>query len=90
MPVKINYHRCNGCKACYNHCPSDLFGWDEEQDLPYIAYPDECWHCGICKMECPVEKAIELTLPLRCWLDINRGLVSKLGPPTEFQWPEEG
>ena len=90
MPVKINYHRCNGCKACYNHCPADLFGWDEERDIPYIAYPDECWHCGICKMECPVEKAIELTLPPQCWLEINKRFISKLSAPTEFQWPEEG
>jgi adenylylsulfate reductase subunit B len=28
-----------------------------------VAYPDECWHCGACVMDCP-EKAIRLVLPL--------------------------
>lgn len=89
MPVKINYRKCNACKACYSYCPSDLFGWDEERDIPYIAYPDECWYCGICKMECK-QNAIELTLPPQCWLEINKGFISKLNAPTELQWPEQG
>jgi NAD-dependent dihydropyrimidine dehydrogenase PreA subunit len=78
MPVKINYHLCRGCKACYRECPADVYGWDKERDIPYTAYPDECWHCGICRMECP-ENAIDLTLPPQCLLDLNVRFLSELG-----------
>ena len=27
------------------------------------AYPDECWHCGVCMMDCPTD-AIRMSLPL--------------------------
>ena len=88
MPVKIDYHACNGCKACYRECPADLFGWDEEQDIPFVAYPGECWHCGICKMECS-ENAVQLTLPPQCYLDINKQFISKMSGPIEIRWPED-
>lgn len=88
MSIKIDYHLCKGCKSCYTECPADLFGWDEEREIPYIAYPDECWHCGVCKLECP-ENAIHLTLPPECWLEINKRFIAKLSPNTEIKWPEE-
>jgi adenylylsulfate reductase subunit B len=78
MPVKINYHLCKGCKACYTECPADVIGWDDEKAIPYIAYPDECWHCGVCKLECPEEAMIH-TLPPQCWIDINKRFISMLG-----------
>jgi len=28
-----------------------------------ITYPEECWHCNACVMECPAE-AIQLRIPL--------------------------
>jgi adenylylsulfate reductase subunit B len=28
-----------------------------------VSYPEECWHCGACMMDCPVD-AIRLELPL--------------------------
>ena len=31
--------------------------------MPKVAYPDECWHCGACMMDCPAE-AIRLNLPI--------------------------
>jgi NAD-dependent dihydropyrimidine dehydrogenase PreA subunit len=27
---KIDYEHCNKCGTCYQHCPMDVFGWDEE------------------------------------------------------------
>ena len=63
MAVKIDYRRCNGCKKCYNICPMDVFTWDEDTKMPVIEYWDECWHCGICFMECP-KRAINVTLPV--------------------------
>jgi NAD-dependent dihydropyrimidine dehydrogenase PreA subunit len=66
MPAVIDYRRCTGCKTCYNHCPLDVFAWDEEIKMPKVAYPEECWHCGICWMECP-KRAIDITLPASLW-----------------------
>lgn len=88
MPVRIDYHACKGCKSCYTQCPADVLGWDKDGDIPYVAYPEECSHCGICKMECP-EDAINLTLPLEGWLDIHKRFISKLSVPSEIRWPEE-
>lgn len=27
-----------GCKVCYEICPMDVFGWDEEKGLPVVLY----------------------------------------------------
>ena len=66
MPAIIDHRRCNGCKTCYNHCPLDVFIWDEELNMPKVAYEEECWHCGICWMECP-KRCIDITFPASFW-----------------------
>ncbi len=63
MPVKIDYGRCNSCRKCYNQCPMDVFVWDEELEMPRVAYEEECWHCGICFMDCP-KRAIDIIYPM--------------------------
>jgi adenylylsulfate reductase subunit B len=63
MPVKIDYHRCIGCKRCYELCPMDVYTWDKEMDMPRTEHENECWHCGICYMECP-KRCIDVTLPV--------------------------
>ena len=52
---------CIGCFKCVEVCPGDVLR--EGERTPVVAYPDECWHCGACMMDCPVE-AIRLGLPL--------------------------
>lgn len=66
MPPKINYKRCVGCRKCYDLCPMDVIIWDDKIDMPVIAYPEECWHCGVCWAECP-KRAIELVYPAAFW-----------------------
>jgi len=44
----------------------DVFTWDEEINMPVVAYEEECWHCGICWMECP-KRAIDITYPASFW-----------------------
>jgi len=39
-------------------------GWDEEKDIPFVKYIDECWYCGNCEIHCP-RHAIDIQLPLR-------------------------
>lgn len=64
--IKIDYHKCTGCKRCYEICPEDIFIWDEETKMPRVARQDECWLCGICFMDCP-KRAIDLIYPPSFW-----------------------
>jgi adenylylsulfate reductase subunit B len=80
MSMIINYHLCKGCKSCYDECPADVIGWDREKEVPYVAYPDECWHCGICKLECR-EKAIRFIMPPQCMIDINKRFIASMFGP---------
>jgi adenylylsulfate reductase subunit B len=45
----------------------DVFTMDDETDSkPVVAYAEECWHCGICWMDCP-KRAIDITIPASFW-----------------------
>lgn len=57
---------CIGCKKCYEVCPPDVFEFDEEKKRPIFVFSDECWYCGACILECPVEGALRMELPLAC------------------------
>jgi len=66
MAAKIEYKACIGCKICYDICPQDVIAWNEEINMPVVAYEEECWHCGICWMECP-KRAIDIIYPVSFW-----------------------
>ena len=66
MTSKIDYRLCTGCKICYEVCPLDIIAWDNEKELPYNAYPDECQLCFICQEECP-DEAIKVKVPIIFW-----------------------
>lgn len=66
MPAKIDLKKCIGCKKCYDLCPLDVFTIDETTNMPVATYNEECWHCGICWMECP-KRAIDITYPASFW-----------------------
>ncbi len=66
MPIKVDYQRCTGCQRCYELCPLDIYIWDEAINMPRVAYEEECWHCGICWMECP-KRAIDIIYPASLW-----------------------
>jgi NAD-dependent dihydropyrimidine dehydrogenase PreA subunit len=42
----------------------DVIYIDEQSGRSYAKYPEECWHCGSCRQECP-EEAIQIRFPLR-------------------------
>ena len=67
---KIDYKHCNGCGACYRDCPMDVFGWDEEKQMPSVAYGAECSCCCFCEVMCS-EVAIDVHLPLHQMLDFG-------------------
>ena len=35
----------------------------KKKKAPKIAYPEECWHCNACVMDCPKKGAIRLRIP---------------------------
>jgi adenylylsulfate reductase subunit B len=59
MPPVIDLNKGQGWGTCDAHCPLDVILFDESTKIPIVKYPDECWHCGSCRLDCPVE-AIEL------------------------------
>jgi adenylylsulfate reductase subunit B len=63
MAPTINQDLCHCCGTCYDICPQDVFGFREDE-IPTVDYPDECWYCGACVLDCPVE-AVALRLPLQ-------------------------
>jgi adenylylsulfate reductase, subunit B len=64
MPPVINKELCTGCGHCEGSCPLDVIYMDESENKSFVKYPDECWHCGSCRQDCP-EGAIEIRFPLR-------------------------
>ena len=63
MPPIINRDRCIACGKCASICCMDVFGPTEPQTIPEVCYPEECWHCRVCVMDCPVQ-AIQMRYPL--------------------------
>ena len=69
---QIDYEYCNGCKACYRNCPSDVFGWDEGKKRPRVDYPGECHYCAVCELEC-LQLAIEVVPPVHARVEYGIG-----------------
>jgi NAD-dependent dihydropyrimidine dehydrogenase PreA subunit len=85
---------CNGCNRCVQICRSDLLSPNPERGRPpVVLYPDECWHCGVCVIECPRPGAITMLHPLNqsvsvAWKRASTGREYRLGmagapPPNE-------
>ncbi|MBI4318646.1 MAG: ferredoxin family protein [Chloroflexi bacterium] len=67
MPPAIDLERCTSCGICDQICPGDLIHINESTGFPVVKYPDECWHCGCCRIDCP-EGAIQIKFPLQMLL----------------------
>jgi len=71
-PIVFDREKCAGCNRCVDACPIDLLlPAGSGCDTPEAGYPDECWYCGCCAMECP-HGAITLRHPLMNrarWID---------------------
>lgn len=64
QPVTFDAEKCIGCLRCMEVCQIDVFLPPAEKGQPpVVAYPDECWYCGCCVMECSRD-AIKLHHPL--------------------------
>ena len=63
MPPIISKDKCSRCGICVKVCPQDVFFGSKEKAVPIVSYPEECWHCNACGLDCP-EEAISLRVPL--------------------------
>ncbi|MBD5416851.1 MAG: ferredoxin family protein [Desulfovibrio sp.] len=63
MPPFIHEDQCKKCLLCVEACQSDVFYGSVRGAVPVVTYPDECWHCNACVIECPTG-AVEIRLPL--------------------------
>ena len=68
MPPVIEKEKCNGCGWCLDICPTDVFGPSNSgDDVPTVRYPEECWHCNACVLDCrPL--AVVLRIPLHAMM----------------------
>lgn len=55
---------CIGCKICYKACWLDVIRWDEEENRPVSAYPEDCVDCNYCEISCPKE-AVHVNIDFR-------------------------
>ncbi|WP_298067319.1 ferredoxin family protein [uncultured Mailhella sp.] len=64
MPPIIDRNKCVGCGTCVDICNSNIFVFDRSVDtVPRVKFPDECWHCDSCVIDCP-KGAVTLRIPL--------------------------
>ena len=63
MPPVINKKNCISCGICVEICPVQVFRQPEKTNPPIVKFPQECWHCNACVLDCP-KKAITLKVPL--------------------------
>jgi NAD-dependent dihydropyrimidine dehydrogenase PreA subunit len=87
---------CVGCNACAGICRSDVLMPNPEKGKPPIVlYPDECWYCGTCVLECKRPGAIKLVHPMNqavsvVWKRKSTGKSYRLGmrrPPAPNMRP---
>jgi len=64
MPPIIDSDKCIACGTCVDICLGDVFYGSKKNEIPIVAYPEECWHESCCVMACPVEGAIRIRTPL--------------------------
>ncbi len=64
MPPVINEDKCICCDRCVDVCSEDVFFGSKQGQIPSVTFPEECWHCNACVLDCPVEGAVKLRIPL--------------------------
>lgn len=61
MPPIVQKERCLVCGLCAEICPMNVLS--KENDQIIVKYPEECWHCRACVIDCP-QQAITMRYPL--------------------------
>ena len=54
MPPVIDEQKCVRCGTCANICNSAILLFDRKSPAPpQVVFPEECWHCEACVVDCP-------------------------------------
>jgi NAD-dependent dihydropyrimidine dehydrogenase PreA subunit len=53
--IEIDETTCIHCKTCFEACFIDVYRWDDIEEHPIIAYPEDCVGCFACEIACPVQ-----------------------------------
>ena len=67
--VIVDEDKCVSCKTCYKACWADVIRWDDQRDLPVIAYPEDCVVCNFCEISCTeaaITVVVDYSLPFPC------------------------
>lgn len=83
MPPVIEKSKCVACNTCAQICVMNVFGPVTPGEIPQVRYPEECWHCRACVMDCP-KGAITLRYPLPMMM------LARTSPRVEQRRKEEG
>lgn len=54
-PISYDEDKCIGCGRCAEVCQCDILVPQGKGKHPIVMYPGECYYCGCCVIECPVE-----------------------------------
>jgi NAD-dependent dihydropyrimidine dehydrogenase PreA subunit len=66
--IEIDMDACKGCKTCMNACFADVIRWNDADNKPVVAYPEDCVWCLACEVACPtqcIEVIPNIPSPLR-------------------------
>ncbi len=62
--ISIDPEFCIACNQCADTCRNSVMVHNPEKDQPpVVMYPDECWFCGCCTINCPTG-AIKMIHPI--------------------------
>lgn len=67
MPPIIDKEKCVFCRTCAEICPLNVLKADKELNRITVRYPDECWHCRACVLDCP-KSAITMRYPISAFM----------------------
>ena len=53
IKITIDEDACVGCELCVDECPTDVFEFNDEKQIPEIVREKECFGCLSCSEICP-------------------------------------
>jgi NAD-dependent dihydropyrimidine dehydrogenase PreA subunit len=77
--IKVDEDKCSACKSCFKACWIDVIRWDEDNDKPVIAYPEDCVECGFCEVSCKEQALTVNPCFTKQWPDVyqSKYLITK-------------